>query len=117
MHPMCPRPSGRDIRGFHRGLPGRCDVWTVKVHRGCPNPFAPCWALRQGIVWVLPLIDPDEVISGHVRPIYPLVMGRGIAPPSDQEWQLFPATEDLFAKDLFNLPLLFSFDDVRRGFE
>jgi len=114
---MCPHPSGRDIRGFHRGLPGRCDVWTIKVHRGCPNLLAPGWALHRGVVWVLSLEDPDKIISGHVFPIYPLVMGRGVALPSDQELQLLAATKDPFSEDLFHFPFFFSFYDVRRGFE
>src|SRR5712672_3670850 len=114
---MCPRPSGQDVHGFHRGFPGRCDFWTVKVHCGCPNPFTPGWAWHRGVVWVLPLVDPDEIISGHVLPIYPLVMGWGIALPSDQELQLLAATEDLFGEDLFHFPFFFSFYDVRRGFK
>src|SRR5712671_1321956 len=117
MRPVCPHLCSRDVHGFHRGFPGRRDIWTVKVHRGCPNPFAPGWALRRSVVWVLPLEDPDKIISGHVLLIYPLVMGWGIALPSDQELQLLAATKDPFAKDLFNFPLFFSFDDVRRGFK
>src|SRR5712675_3563419 len=116
MRPMCPHPSGQDIHGFHRGFPGRCDVWTVKVHRGCPNFLAPGWAWRWGFS-VLPLIDLDQIISRHVLPIYPLVMGWGIALPSDQVLQRLVATEDPFAEDLFDFPFFFSFDDVRRGFE
>src|SRR5712672_781447 len=119
---MCflgPSPSCQEVRvrGFHRGFPGRCNVWTVKVHRGCPNPFALGWVWHRGIVLVLPLVDPDQIISGHVLPVYPLVMGQGIALPSDQELQLLAATKDPFAKDLFHFPFFFSFDDVRRGFE
>src|SRR5712672_2089775 len=117
MRPVRPRLSGRDVRGFHRGFPGRCDLWTIKVHRGCPNPLAPGWALHRGVMWVLPLEDPDEIISGHVFPIYPLVMGWGIALPSDQELQLLAATKDPFVQDLFHFPFFFSFDDVGRRFE
>src|SRR5712672_981423 len=117
MCPVCPRPSGQDVHGFLRGFPGRCDVRTIKVHRGCPNPLAPGWALHRSVVWVFPLEDPNEIISGHVLFVYPLVMGRGIALPSDQELQLLAATKDPFVQDLFNFPLLFSFDDVGRGFE
>src|SRR5882672_7114100 len=117
MRPVCPRPSGQDVRGFYRGFLGQCDVWTVKVHHGCPNPLAPGWAWHWGVVWVLSLEDPNKIISGHVLPVYPLVMGRGIALPSDQELQLLAVTEDLFAKDLFYFPLLFSFYNVRGGFE
>src|SRR5712671_6825401 len=65
-------------------------------------------------MWVLLLVDPDEIISGHVFPVYPLVMGRGIALPSDQELQLLAATKDPFAEDLFHFPFFFSFYDVRR---
>jgi len=68
-------------------------------------------------VWVLPLEDPNQIISGHVLLIYPLVMGRGIALPSDQELQLLAATKDPFVKDLFHFPFFFSFYDVRRRFE
>jgi len=114
---MCLCPSGRDIRGFLRGFPGRCDVWTIEVHRGCPNPLAPGWALHRSVVWVLSLEDPDKIISGHVFPIYPLVMGQRVALPSDQELQLLAATKDPFVQDLFDFPLLFSFDDVGRGFQ
>src|SRR5712672_3341844 len=117
MCPMCPHPSGQDICRFHRGFPGRCDIWTIKVHRGCPNPLAPGWAWHRGVVWVLPLEDPNQIISGHVLPIYPQVMGRGIALPSDQELQLLAATEDPFAKDLFHFPFFFSFYDVGRRLE
>src|SRR5712672_110508 len=115
MCPVCPRPSGRDVRGFLRNFPGRCNVWTVKVNRGCPNPLAPGWALHRGVVWVFPLEDPNQIISGHVLLVYPLVMGRGIALPSDQELQLLAATKDPFVQDLFDFPLFFSFDDVGRG--
>src|SRR5712672_268468 len=117
MRPMCLCPSGRVIRGFHRGFLGRRDIWTVKVHCGCPNPFAPGWALHRGIVWVLPLEDPDEIISSHVLPIYPLVMGWGIALPSDQELQLLAATKDPFVQDLFHFPFFLSFYDVGRRLE
>jgi len=44
-------------------------------------------------------------------------MGRGIALPSDQELQLLAAAKDPFVQDLFDFPLLFSFDDVGRGFQ
>src|SRR5712671_7666343 len=111
---MCPRLSGRDIRRFHRGFLGRCDVWTVKVHRGCPNPLAPGWVWHRGVVWVFLLVDPDQIVSGHVLSIDPLVMGQGIALPSDQELQLLAATEDPFSKDLFHFPFFFSFYDVGR---
>src|SRR5882757_1296100 len=117
MRPMCPCPSGRNVSGFLRGFPGRCDVWTVKVHRGCPNLFAPGWALHRGVMWVFPLEDPNQIISGHILLVYPLVMGQRVALPSDQELQLLAATEDPFVQDLFDFPLLFSFDDVGRGFQ
>src|SRR5712672_511921 len=119
---MCflgPSPSCQDVhvRGLHRGFPGRCNVRTVKVHRGCPNLFAPGWALHRGIVWVLSLEGPNQIISGHVLLVYPLVMGRGIALPSDQELQLLAATKDPFVQDLLYFPLFFSLDDVGRRFK
>src|SRR5712672_2575180 len=66
---------------------------------------------------VLPLKDPNQVVSSHVLLVYPLVMGRRVALPSDQELQLLAATKDPFVQDLFDFPLLFSFDDVGRWFQ
>jgi len=66
---------------------------------------------------ILPLVDLDQIVGGHVLLVNPLVVGRRVALPSDQVLQSFSSPEVTLLEDLFDFPFFFSFDDVRRGFE